>query len=88
MRGWLVSSVMALIVLGLVQIFFPFSNMLALAVDAFGVLVFSAYIVYDTSKLDTGVWGPDDYITATIEIYLDIINLFLYILDILLRSER
>ena len=40
------------------QIFFPFSNMIALAVDAFGVLVFSAYIVYDTSKLDTGVWGP------------------------------
>jgi FtsH-binding integral membrane protein len=88
LHGWLFSSLMALIVLGLVQIFFPFSNTVALLVDAFGVLVFSGYIVYDTSKLDSGVWGPDDYITATIEIYLDIVNLFLYILDILLRSDR
>ena len=30
----------------------------------------------------------DDYIMATIDLYLDIINLFLYILDIFLRSER
>jgi FtsH-binding integral membrane protein len=85
LHGWLFSSLIALIVLGLVQIFFPFSNWLAIAIDAFGVLVFSGYVVYDTSKLESGVWGPDDYITATIEIYLDIINLFLYILDILIR---
>ena len=29
----------------------------------------------------------DDYIMATIELYLDIINLFLYILDILVRMS-
>jgi hypothetical protein len=88
LQGWLFSSLMALIVLGFVQIFFPFSNTMALIYDVVGVLVFSGYVVYDTSKLDSGVWGPDDYITATIEIYLDIINLFLYILDILMRENR
>jgi FtsH-binding integral membrane protein len=86
--GWLFSSLIALCVLGFVQIFFPFPNAMALLVDVVGVLVFSGYIVYDTSKIDHGVYGPDDYIMATIDLYLDIINLFLYILDIFLRSER
>ena len=47
-----------------------------------GALLFSAFIIFDTWKI-ANILGPDDYIIACIELYLDIINLFLYILSIL-----
>tara|TARA_B100000945_G_C20415082_1_gene614744 strand:- start:1739 stop:2434 length:696 start_codon:yes stop_codon:yes gene_type:complete len=47
-----------------------------------GTVVFSGYILYDTSELLHRM-GPDDYIIATIQLYLDIINLFMYLLQFL-----
>ena len=41
-----------------------------------------AFIIFDTWKI-ANILGPDDYIIACIELYLDIVNLFLYILSIL-----
>ena len=50
----------------------------------FGTLLFGVYLVYDTQiimrKYGT-VYGVDDYIFASIQIYLDIINLFMIILS-------
>ena len=43
------------------------------------LLLFSLFIIYDT-WLILNKFGPDDYIMASIQLYLDIINLFLYIL--------
>lgn len=48
----------------------------------FGALLFAGYILYDTSMIIHNL-GPDDYIIASINLYLDIINLFLYLLEIL-----
>jgi len=48
----------------------------------FGALLFSAFIIFDTWKI-ANILSPDDYIIACNELYLDIINLFLYILSIL-----
>ena len=47
-----------------------------------GALLFSGYILYDTSVILHKL-GPDDYIVAAINLYLDIVNLFLYLLQIL-----
>merc|ERR1712166_638525 len=47
-----------------------------------GALLFSGYILYDTSVIMLHM-GPDDYIMASVSLYLDIINLFLYLLEIL-----
>jgi len=51
-----------------------------------GVLIFVFYIVFDTQRI-LGEWGGhkyqfslDDYCFASLTLYLDIINLFLYIL--------
>jgi len=46
------------------------------------VLIFSAYILYDVSRIVTG--GEDNYIVATLSIYLDIYNLFVHLLNLLL----
>lgn len=57
----------------------------ALAVG--GALLFSLFIIYDTQMIMTRV-SPEDYILATIQLYLDIINLFIEILKILEKVNR
>ena len=52
-----------------------------------GTPIFSGYVVVDTQKIMDKL-GVDDYIIAAIELYLDIINLFLFILQILGSSSR
>jgi len=52
-----------------------------------GAVLFSLFIIYDTQMILNRL-GPDDYIMASIDLYLDIINLFLFILDLLSRDNR
>jgi len=53
----------------------------------FGIFIFVCAIIYDTHRLkDKFKDSYDDYIIASIELYLDIINLFLYVLDFM-RKE-
>jgi len=52
-----------------------------------GALLFSFYIVYDTQLIIGGKHAQcqftiDDYVPAAINLYLDIINLFLYLLQL------
>jgi len=47
-----------------------------------GILVFMAYICYDTNQL-VSKFGPGDEFVASVELYLDFINLVLYILQCL-----
>ncbi len=51
-----------------------------------GAILFCGYIVYDTWKISEK-YTYDDYIPASIDLYLDIINLFLYILEMLSRRK-
>ena len=52
-----------------------------------GALIFSMYIVYDTQIMLGGTHkysiSPEEYVFAALNLYLDIINLFLYILMII-----
>lgn len=47
-----------------------------------GVFVFVGYILYDTSMILTRL-GPEDTVIAAMELYLDFINLFVFILALL-----
>ena len=49
---------------------------LPIGVLPIGVLLFSGYICYDTYMIATRM-GPGDEVIAALELYLDIINLFL-----------
>ena len=49
----------------------PFNNTMHFLVAGFGTIVFSLYIIYDTWMISQRM-GPDDYITAVINLYLDI----------------
>jgi len=55
-----------------------------------GTLLFSGYIVYDTQLILGGKHlelGVDDYVFAALNLYLDLINLFLYLLELMGNRE-
>ena len=49
--------------------------------------IFTGFIVFDTQMIMKRV-SPEEYIVATIELYLDIINLFIEILKIIEKVNR
>lgn len=81
MGGYLFVSLVSLSFLGFFAIITG-SSVLIFFYQCAGVLIFSCFILYDTSQI-IHKYGPDDYIIASIDLYLDIINLFLYLLSLL-----
>jgi len=79
--GGLCAVLVVLIFWGFLNSFFPIPGA-HMVFSLVGALLFAGYILYDTSQLIHN-YGPDDYIVATISLYLDIINLFLYLLELL-----
>ncbi|KAI9281936.1 inhibitor of apoptosis-promoting Bax1-domain-containing protein [Sporodiniella umbellata] len=79
---FLFAGVSILFVIGIIQMFFPFSKGFELAVAIGAVVIFSGYILFDT-YLIFNKYSPEDYIIASVSLYIDIINLFLRILEIL-----
>lgn len=65
---------------------FIMSSFLQLFIAGFGSIVFSGFIIYDTKMIVSNryhVYSKDDFVLASINLYLDIVNLFLYILQCL-----
>ncbi|KAJ3209619.1 Transmembrane BAX inhibitor motif-containing protein 4 [Entophlyctis luteolus] len=82
MAPFLFSSLWVLIFASLLEIIFPFSRTVDLIIAMASAVIFSGYIVFDTYMLFNRL-TEDDYIVAAVELYLDVVNLFLSILRIL-----
>ena len=67
-----------------VQILFP-TVLMDRMIAAGGALLFSLFIVFDTSMMMHKL-SPEEYIVASVNLYLDILNLFLHLLR--LMGER
>ena len=77
-----------LIATSLLNIFFP-TALGTLWIAAGTVLVFSGLLVFDTWRIvRSGAYGPDDYVPAAVNIYLDLLNLFLAIVSLLGGGRR
>ncbi|KAI0661317.1 UPF0005-domain-containing protein [Cubamyces menziesii] len=87
MGSWLFAGLFALLMTGLVGIIIPFSRTMDLIFAMGGCLIFSGYIIYDTYMI-TKRLSPDEYIAASISLYLDFINLFINILRLLNDVQR
>ena len=70
-----------LIVASLANIFFQIPA-LQLTLSAVSVLIFSAYILYDVSNIIHG--GETNYVMATVNLYLNIYNIFVSLLNLLM----
>jgi FtsH-binding integral membrane protein len=78
----LFGALCGILVLTILQ-YFIHSTIMAMFISIFGILIFSTYLLYDLNRLYNRDDYEDDPILAAINIYLDIINLFLYILQFL-----
>jgi len=70
-----------LIIASLANLFFQIPA-LAVTLSAVAVLIFSLYLLYDVSDIVRG--GETNYIMATIRLFLDILNLFVNLLNLLM----
>jgi len=70
-----------LIVASLANLFFQIPAM-SVTISAIAVLVFSLYLLHDVSRIVRG--GETNYITATLNLFLDVYNIFISLLNILL----
>jgi len=77
---WLMVGAIVLMVGSLINVFVGSSaGMLAISVAAIGI--FSAYMLYDIKQIIDG--GETNYISATLALYLDIVNVFQSLLALL-----
>jgi len=80
MGKWLFVGAIALMVGGVINIFVgSTAGMMAMSVAAIGI--FSAYMLYDLKRIVDG--GETNYISATLALYLDIVNVFQSLLALL-----
>jgi modulator of FtsH protease len=58
-------------------------------IAAVGVMIFSGLLVFDTWRLlRSGAYGQDDYVLTAVSIYLDLLNMFIFILSLLGGGRR
>ena len=97
--GWgsfLIMGVVGLIVASIVNIFLG-SPALAFAVSALGLLIFAGLTAYDTQKIKTDYiqhaqamdqeWLAKSAIMGALNLYLDFINLFMFLLSFMGQRE-
>ena len=76
----LLISLLLLIVAMIVSIFMKGSSGFSQSLTGIGLFLFSMYILYDTNRiLQKDYYG--DFVTASLEYYLDIINIFIRLLS-------
>ncbi len=80
MGKFLFIALIIVVVASLINIFVG-SPLLQLAVAGVGAILFSAYILYDTQMIVRG--GYDNPVLAAVALYLDILNLFVSLLQLL-----
>jgi FtsH-binding integral membrane protein len=70
-----------LLLIRIVQLFIPSSSFTKKIITIFSLLLFSVYIVYDTNSImQRNYYG--DFITASMDYYLDILNIFVNLLSL------
>lgn len=84
--SFFVVGLWVIIATSLLNLFFQ-SSMASLWIAGASVLVFSGLLVFDTWRL-RNVYGPDDYVQASVQIYLDLLNMFMAILSLLGGRRR
>ena len=80
MGKWLFVGALSIMVGGIINVFIgSTAGMMAISVLAIGV--FSAYMLYDIKRIIDG--GETNYISATLNLYLDVVNVFQSLLVLL-----
>ncbi len=86
MKGFLFITLIGMVIVGVIGIFIPWSNNFEIIYSGIGIILFSAYTMYDFQKIKS--YPEDRYIDAALHIYLDIFNLFIFVLRLILSLNN
>lgn len=75
-------GLLVLIGLGIMSIFFPFSTAFALGYTYLGIVIFIGYMLFDVNRLTRGGATAAQIPGIVLSLYLDFVNLFLFILQL------
>ena len=81
MAGFLMTGLIIVVVGGLLNLFMH-NSLLHFVLTGIGVFLFSGFILFDTSNI-LRRYGTDEYVMASLALYLDILNLFILLLQLL-----
>lgn len=81
--GILFAALIGLILLSVLNIFFPLGSFMVLLLTLGGILIFSGFILYDISVIKNYDLTEADVPLMALNLYLDFLNLFLDILRLL-----
>jgi len=84
MGGYLFTGLIVLFIFGIFTMFLHIPMMHSIYC-CLGIFLFSCYLIYDTQMIMGNkelAIGIDDYVFAALQLYLDIIQLFIYILQL------
>jgi FtsH-binding integral membrane protein len=91
MGGILLVGFLILLIISIVAIFVR-NKILSIVYASLGAFLFSCYIIFDTQLMMGGkhkyALDPEEYIFAALNLYLDVINLFMFILNIIGSSRN
>lgn len=79
--GLLFGLLLAIIAMMILNAAFFHLTALQMAISVIALVLFSVYLVYDVQRVISG--GEDNYVRATLAIYLDIVNIFANLLSLL-----
>jgi modulator of FtsH protease len=82
MRGLITTGLIVVVLAGLLNFFILGSSALGFGVAAIALLVFSGFVLYDTSNI-IHHYSTNEYVAGALSLYLDAFNIFLALLRLL-----
>ncbi len=87
LRGMVTTGLIVIILAGLLNIFLVGSSALGFALAAATLLLFSGFVLYDTSNIIRR-YPTNEYVAGALSLYLDAFNIFLALIRILNAGRR
>jgi modulator of FtsH protease len=87
MRGMVVTGLIVVILAGALNLFIVGSSAFAFAISCATLLLFSGFVLYDTSNIIRR-YPVNEYVAGALSLYLDAFNIFLALLRILNSGRR
>lgn len=87
LRGLLFTGLIMVVVGGLLNVFLIGSSAIGFAIAAMCLLLFSGYVLYDTSNIIRR-YPTNEYVAGALSLYLDAFNIFLALLRLLNAGRR
>ncbi len=83
LRGFVFIGLIALVLMGLLSIFFSFSSFMQMGYTMLGIAVFIGFVLFDVNRISRVGVAESQIPWVVLSLYLDIINLFLFVLRLM-----